>query len=343
MKYRMFTWMLAALCLTGLSGCGSTDSTPVSETTPAASDTAWAEPEEITITTKAYAERALSDEIPSKAVIRVKCTQFQTGIFQSGEQESVYLVYNDDHDNTLLSIKNPDDPGNSCIFLNAEYEYNENGDEVYHRMNSSDVNEEYYTKYDSSGRICTYLGMKKGVVSSQTRYEYDEYGNLLRKKHARYDDSGSKPTVVLTEDNSDCDYDGSGHMITVRQPDKTTEYTYDAEGRVLTETVRFEGDEKEEQKTVYAYDPLSGMETLMEMTCLTNGKITTKIRREYEYDSNQNLVLRTISNYDENGTVVRVVTLKKEYDSEGRLSVRTETVSDGDDISIIKYEYAKIG
>lgn len=132
-------------------------------------------------------------------------------------------------------------------------------------------------------------------------------------------------------------------MITVRQPDKTTEYTYDAEGRVLTETVRFEGDEKEEQKTIYAYDPLSGMETLMEMTCLTNGTITTKIRREYEYDSNQNLVLRTISNYDENGTVVRVVTLKKEYDSEGRLSVRTETISDGDDISIIKYEYEKIG
>lgn len=339
MKYRMFTWILAALCLTGVSGCRSTT---ISETSTAASDTAWAEPEEITLTTKAYTERALSDEIPPKAVIKVKCTQFQTGIFQSEEQESVYLKYNDDHDNALLTIKNPDDPSNSYIYLNAEYEYNENGDEIYHRILSSNENEEYYTEYDSSGRICTHLVLKKGVLDSQTRYEYDEYGNVLRKRYAGYDDSGNF-LIESTEDYSDCDYDGNGHMITVQQPDKTIEYTYDAEGRVLTETERFEGDEKNEMKTVYAYDPLSGMETLKEITYLTKGKITTKTRREYEYDNNQNVVLTTFTDFDENDSVLRVRKKKTEYDSEGRKSAITETISDGDDISIVKYEYENIG
>ena len=336
MKNRTITSMLAALCLTGLSGCRSAESKPVSDTAPAVSDTTAAAPEEITITTKAYVERTLSDEIPAKAVMKVK-----SAVSENGEQKSVYLKYLDDHDNPLLSIKNPDDAGKSEIFLNAEYEYNENGDEIYHRMISKNADEEYYTEYDSSGRISSEKVLKKGVLSSQTKYEYDEYGNVLREKYARFDENGTLSGESV-EDDSDCDYDGSGHMITVRQPDKTTEYTYDSEGRVLTETVRYAGDEKKEQKTEYAYDPLTGKETLKDLTFTADGKTTTRIRAESEYDSNQNPVQQVVTNYAEDGAV-RVVTTKTEYDSEGRQTVITKTVSDSGDISVTKNEYETIG
>ena len=331
MKLRIIAYVLASLCLVCTASCGekaAADSSAASETVTTITEEVSSE-EETTAEeeTEDEAKQAsdgftlpeLSDEIPAEAVTKSTRTDYS-----NGEKANVVVEYLDEHDNRLLRIEHADSPENAEAAKNDKYEYDSNGEMIYHYERSRYDLDEYYYEYDKDNNLTALKAFKDGKLSWEAEYKYDKYGNLILDESTYYNDETGEIMSVFTTDRSDCDYDSSGNMLTVREClssgtlYKTYSYTYDADGNVLTEKCvdeKFDPETEEDKVTeiVYEYDPVCGKRTFEKKSFIS-----------------------------EDGEVLYTTTYEREFDSKGRPTKITIYYSKSDTTEVVTYEYEDI-
>ena len=183
--------------------------------------------------------------------------------------------------------------GEGSIDWMSEYEYDENGREIYYRYESDGVvTKTRENEYNEDGNIIkeiqTSYDSDTGQKKSQTidEYTYDENGNRIGYANSYYDEEETSSFLWKRE----YDEEGRETAFYLYDNEKATSYQsesgYDENGRMINYT---------------GYDKNGNVLVKRDTEYDTSGKVT----RKNEYDADGNLIRYFENEYDDFGSLTR--------------------------------------
>ena len=221
---------------------------------------------------------------------------------------------------TRLGWEEVDESGSISVHsqdnvVETEYTYNSNEDVT--EEEESDGNRTV-TTYDQDGNVAREKEYSEDVLTSDTEYEYDEYGNETETEEHVIEEEEQEEGI--TTDTTETEYDDCGNAVETRaiSGDVETEErtTYDAMGRTLKEVT-------DNTVTEYTYDVFGRV-------------IQTDISRNghtFHTYTVYNDIGNVVSETDERGN-----TTNYSYDDSGR---RIGTDSPASGVTGVTYSYAE--
>ena len=284
----------------------------------------------------------------------------------------------------LLAKESRSSSGGSEV---TEYTYDSAGQLI--RKSGKYGSNEYYEEdestyqYDEKGNLISEIrtykvnGVKSESISGETKYDYDDHNNVIRKesKHSTYtetsvytnsyDSMGRLSKVSYDMNLKDGEdhrttvyrYDGESTRIltetitnttdsyTPAEADKytlTNTFTYDEKGNVLTE-VHTQDDAADpteygaDYKDEYIYDENGNIIQLISYDAVSKGQYAISSKVTTEYDSHGNRTKETEEDIDFDTTYT--YNFDNTYDENGNL-IKIHEVSDGHE-TVTTYEYIK--
>ena len=206
--------------------------------------------------------------------------------------------------------------------VKTEYSYDTADNSVTLSRNNEITERRVYNRYGyqtasetADGTQRTYYCNAYGDIAltedndgNKTFYVHDLRGNILKTETVT--DEGTE-----TETNR---YDESGNLIKSVSKDSAAEYTYDGSGNVLT--VKKTAEDKQEETTVYTYNPDGTVSTEV-----TDGKVSAYTYNSVGWQTSETADGKTVSySYNLNGDKIRTAennTVKSRtvYDNYGRI------------------------